>query len=654
MKKNIIILLAASIGLFSSCLNDEFMERTPLDKLTEETVFKNNANFKSYMWKYYESSSFLPMEDYDKTKGALYDLSDNACDLGSVNSTTEWGWDKGVVPTSGGGWNFGKIRGLNMMLDHIDDSGMTDALKEHWRSVGYFFKALEYFNLISQFGDVPWLEHYVDDGDKEELYASRMPRKEAAKKVLDMLIYARDNIGTQNDGENTINIHCINALISRFGLFEGTWEKYHKLSSETEYNVYLQASMDASTLLMKAFPTLMSSYDAVFNSKELAKKPGIILYKSYLNVKAYGHDHLRYTRARALFIHATADLVQSYLCTDGKPIWTSDEYMGDRSTGNDPMSVEFMNRDRRLYYTVVPPYKLNMVDPKDPDKTVPLTGRVFLKDGKIRDTDNPDDRKFIDIMAAICAEDGSEKQLPYLQWEGVAVSESPHFDDFESRYTMGQVFCSARGGYYTWLRYNTSTDIAGGRGDTDRAIFRMGEVLINHAEVAFELGKFDQTVADATINALRKRAHIDKMIVGSIDGSFDPKRDPDVDAVLWEIRRERRVELMGDGLRFSDLCRWKKGEYLSKTPKGAYVKKTDLEDERHQGKNADITKLSLSLDGADAGRVLLYGTLDNPDLGTPKPGWTDKYYLSPLPINDLMLNDKLEQNPYWPRTNAGQ
>lgn len=653
MKKNIIILLAASIGLFSSCLNDEFMDRTPLDKLTEETVFKNNANFKSYMWKYYESSSFVPMEDYDKTKALLYDLSDNACDQGDINSTTEWGWDKGVVPTSGGDWNFEKVRGLNMMLDHIDDSGMTDALKEHWRSVGYFFKALEYFNLISKFGDVSWLEHYISDGDKEELFAPRMPRKEVAKKVLDMLVYARDYIGTQNDGANTINVHCINALISRFGLFEGTWEKYHKLSSEAEYNVYLQASMDASTVLMKVFPTLMSSYDAVFNSKDLAGKPGVILYKTYLNVKAYGHDHIRYTRAQALFINATADLVQSYLCTDGKPIWTSDKYMGDKTTGNDPMSVEFVNRDRRLYYTVVPPYKLDMVDPKDPNKTVPLNGRVFLKDGKIRNTDNPVDHQFIDMMETICKEDGSEKLLPILQWEGVAVSESPHMDDPEARYKMGQGFCSARGGYYTWLHYNTSTDIAGGRADTDRAIFRMGEVLINHAEAAFELGKFDQAVANQTINQLRIRAHIANMNVGSIDASFDPKRDADVAPVLWEIRRERRVELMGEGLRFSDICRWKKGEYLSKIPKGVYVKKSDLEDTRHVT-SIDLSKFSLALDGGDAGRVIIYGTPESPGLGTPTPGWTDKYYLSPLPINDLGLNDKLEQNKDWPRTNAGK
>lgn len=83
--------------------------------------------------------------------------------------------------------------------------------------------------------------------------------------------YARDHIGNQNDGENTINVDCINALISRFGLFEGTWQKYHNLSTDSEYNKYLQASFDASSELMKKYTELIPSYDAVFNSLSLAK-----------------------------------------------------------------------------------------------------------------------------------------------------------------------------------------------------------------------------------------------------------------------------------------------------------------------------------------------------------------------------------------------
>lgn len=632
--KNIAQILI-SVSLLSSCMNDDFMDRYPLDKLTDKTTFTTDENFRTYMWKFYDNRSFL---GYDHTIDLYDGETDNSTNQGSVNSTNRFAWDKVTIPTSGGGWDFGTIRSLNLMLDNIEGSKLTEDQKKHWRSVGYFFKALDYFYLLDRFGDVSWVEHYITDADVDELYKPRTPRKEVAKKILEILLYAKDNI--KSDGPNTINKDCVLALISRFGLYEGTWQKYHNLSDEVEYKVYLQASYDASAELIQKHPNIITSYDAVFNSKDLAGKPGILLYRNYLNTSPYGHVLIRYTRAKATAWHGTADMLQSYLCTDGKPIWTSADYKGNQETGNDPMHIEFENRDRRLYYTFVPPYKAN------DKKGNPLKGRVFIQD--YTRTSNPDDSKFIDLMDQIAKEDGSEKQLPLQQWEGVCVSESPHMDD--TRYAMAQVFCVSRSGYYFWKYYNTSTDIAKGQGDTDAPIFRMGEVLVNHAEVAYELGLFDQNVADQTINKLRKRAHVADMNVAAIDGGFDPKRDADVSPVLWEIRRERRVELIAEGFRFKDICRWKKGEYLNKVPKGAFFKKTDLEDTRHQAK-PDVSKFPFALDGGDEGRIIIYGTPANPALGAPNPGWQNKYYYMPLPIEDLILNSNLAQNPGYALSN---
>ena len=68
-------------------------------------------------------------------------------------------------------------------------------------------------------------------------------------------------------------------------------------------------------------------------------------------------------------------------------------------------------------------------------------------------------------------------------------------------------------------------------------------------EAMYELGLFDQSIADKTINKLRKRAHVADMVLTDITTDFDPERDQDVNPLLWEIRRERRVELMGEGTR---------------------------------------------------------------------------------------------------------
>ena len=71
---------------------------------------------------------------------------------------------------------------------------MTDADKEHWRSVGYFFRAYYYSELIARFGDVPWVDRVLGDSDKEIAYGPRTPRKEVADHVLNDLIYAEEHI----------------------------------------------------------------------------------------------------------------------------------------------------------------------------------------------------------------------------------------------------------------------------------------------------------------------------------------------------------------------------------------------------------------------------------------------------------------------------
>ena len=51
--------------------------------------------------------------------------------------------------------------------------------------------------------------------------------------------------------------------------------------------------------------------------------------------------------------------------------------------------------------------------------------------------------------------------------------------------------------------------------------FYIEEVLLNYAEAMFEAGLFTQSVADATINKLRKRAGVADMKVADIDAGFD-------------------------------------------------------------------------------------------------------------------------------------
>ena len=297
--------------------------------------------------------------------------------------------------------------------------------------------------------------------------------------------------------------------------------------------------------------------------------------------------------------------VDSYLCTDGRPVSTTTSHYG----GDKNMYGQFRDRDYRLYLTICPPY---MVKKENGPSTA---------DWKY--TDNAQDREFIDLMATISGE--TYHRLPSSNFKGFTVQGQPHFKNMN----WGQGWNASQMGFWVWKYYNTHTVAtnANGVNTTDAPLFRIGEVMVNYAEAMCELNKLDQDAADKSINKLRARANVAKMVVNDINDAFDPKRDPSVPALLWEVRRERRVELMGEGFRLDDLRRWKKGDYVNKQPLGAYVTGASA-------KNLKVTGGT----GADEGYVYFFDT---------PLGWQEHYYLYPLPLKQLALNTNLEQNPVW-------
>ena len=77
---------------------------------------------------------------------------------------------------SGNGWGFsGTFRRANILLANIDKSEMTDAEKDHWRAVGYFFHSYWYMELINRFGAVPWVNTALNE-NSPEAYGPRVDR----------------------------------------------------------------------------------------------------------------------------------------------------------------------------------------------------------------------------------------------------------------------------------------------------------------------------------------------------------------------------------------------------------------------------------------------------------------------------------------------
>lgn len=182
---------------------------------------------------------------------------------------------------------------------------------------------------------------------------------------------------------------------------------------------------------------------------------------------------------------------------------------------------------------------------------------------------------------------------------------------------------------------------------TDAPIIRLGEVLLNYAEAVAELGTLTQADLDISVNKLRDRSGINMphlQVMGSQPavngGSYDdPQRDQTVSPLLWEIRRERRVELIFEGFRLNDLRRWKKLEYTDTQQnininRGAWVNKSD-----YPGINT-----SVEVTGGTTGYIIP-SPLNQRTFSDPK------VYLNPLPLDQIKLYSdqgaELKQNLGW-------
>jgi len=182
---------------------------------------------------------------------------------------------------------------------------------------------------------------------------------------------------------------------------------------------------------------------------------------------------------------------------------------------------------------------------------------------------------------------------------------------------------------------------------TDAPVIRYGEVLVNYAEAAAELGGITQAELDRSVNLLRARTGVNlpKLeVIGdlpTVNGTVydDPARDTDVPSLIWEIRRERRSELIFEGRRLDDLRRWKKLHYADtdKNPtinRGAYIVKADYTADQLAG---------ISIDGTNEGYIIPSAAV--------KREVEDKFYLDPIPIDQITLyrnnGVELTQNPGW-------
>ena len=665
----------------SSC-NDAFLDKYPVTDMIEDNAFLENDNFKAFINPCYEmftnttirtsiNRCYVNAQFYGDMYGGLVTHRDN--------QRNPYAYQTVMPTTDGGGWDFSYIRRINILLSHLGDGHLTAAQAAHWRSVAYFFSAYWYMELVDRFGDVPWVNKVLSEND-EAAYGPRTPRAVVADSIIARLEYAADNIGTQHDGDNTITAHAIKAALSRFLLREATWAKYHGL--DEPYEAYLHKCIKVSKELMDAYPTLYkgcgsekedaAGYGELWTTENLKGVDGVILAKEFVdNMLMHRYNDYEHIAANAADVpQYTVDM---FLMKNGYPIANPKSgYQGGK--GKD-MWDTFAGRDPRLYQNIQPPY---VVAPNNgaADNVHSFRSWRFLKAGDnnqghvVTAAEAAKYRFYIDYMGVNdqCVRGGmyggkGMKRCPGQNWGAALTPVSPNFTT-DSRVP----FMRCRTGYYFWKNYDMWEFSTGSSAfcTADKPIFKIEEVLLNYAEAAWELGIFNQSVADATINKLRLRSGVAPMKVAEIDADFDPDRDKgnapwwtgkggklgnyNVDPVLWEIRRERQTELFGEGFAFYDVRRWAKAAYyVNRQPRGLWTTAQDNiyapRKNSYSGQFVNYEKIQSSGKASAENNTVGSGWIYTYESPLVAGGWLDAYYLMMIPTSQIVLNPKLTQNP---------
>lgn len=196
------------------------------------------------------------------------------------------------------------------------------------------------------------------------------------------------------------------------------------------------------------------------------------------------------------------------------------------------------------------------------------------------------------------------------QWDGRTIDISAGGADRYSEFELqtGNVMGCTCTGYYTrkYLQESNSSFPTKYSDQCDNVI-RYAEVLLNKAEACAQMGEL--TEGTKALNEVRERVEL-------------PARNPSGKEELMDlVRRERCVELAGEGLRYWDLRRWKIAHSVI------------------DGKNVTGT----IVEGSPEAPVYTRVDAD----GGAKRIFPEKYYYFAIPVAEISNNKLCDQNPLW-------
>lgn len=625
----IISVAAIALGLCSCEKINKSLTEYPIDDINLESYFKTESECQLWLNRLYYNLIQSPVNGAtrwgdDCVNTQTFSVVEGTRLVTSANDDeVAWGWTS--------------LRRIHQFLEHSSNC-KDDAIRLKYEGIARYFRALDYFEKVCRFGDVPWYDHVVSSTDTTDLRRPRDPRGYIMLQIFNDLDFAAANIGDNTDVAHITKWSAL-ALKSRAALFEGTWRIYHAndqfapKNDPVEFNgesVNLNAEYFLN-IAVKASEEIMDSgryslynkgnepYRDLFRSLN-ACSDEVILAKLYNNttseLKNYGHN-LPYVYVNRSY-GFTKRFVNMYLCKDGSRFTDKSGY--DRIWYLD----EIKDRDPRLAQTILcPGYKI----------------------------------------------------------------------DGEDAFTINDFMSTLTG--YKPIKWASNTDsYKQNKSIVDLAIFRYAEILLNYAEAKAELGQLDQDALNKSINLIRARVGMPALSKEVEVDDYMAKCYPNYkmskgqQALLLEVRRERVIELVLEGQHFWDLLRWREGaqmmdnafpKYLGEARSGycgvyfpGFGDQTfvlydmdgdgtaDFEIYKNGTKPSGKVKTAKSLKEIAEGKAII--DPDDPSNPDPQKGyitgypdsrfytkWSeDRDYLWPVPQSQINLTQgALSQNPNW-------
>ena len=515
MKLKIFSILAVCALTLTSC--NDVLDRPPFTSMEDDTFWTGEDRVRLYANSFYTNFFVgygLGYGETEYTPNTHYTFNDDM-----VRKSTQAQFLR-AVPNSKGGtsetlsweeqfsgptWNFAWVRKANVMIDRITrlmPNVLSETQYKHWLGIGRFFRGLEYARLVNVFGSVPYYDHEVKNTDKADLYKDRTPRNEVMDSVYNDLKYAMNNVRL-NDGLQNVNRYVVASFVSRWALFEASWQKYYYKNDDRARKFFELAIESAELVMNSGKYDIVTDFRTLFGSTDLTSSKDCILYRKYDAGQGVTHCVASYCNMHSPNdVGPNLDLIKAFICTDGK----------DWQTSALPMAKDFTLS--------------NLITTRDPRFEASFYGATTMK---------------AKSCALYVTKFIPRSALNYLKTGG---SPAPEFQ--------------------------------GDKNVTGYPVMRYAEVLLNWIEAKAEYATLGgpavtQPDLDKSINKIRQRPLDDEAkskgvkqtaLMDLANLNADPKRDADVPALIWEIRRERRMEFAFEFSRVIDLRRWKKLQYM--------------------------------------------------------------------------------------------